>query len=337
MRGLICAVSFACFFLPAIGAEPPQQKDMDLSWAFPMTDKILPPAEDDSVVRQIPGSVKSYTQAQIDDLSHPPDWFPEEHAPMPPVVQHGGGKTVPACASCHLASGLGHPESANLAGLSAEYLARQIADFKSGARNDPPRERMTEIAKGLSDDDAKQASEWFATLKPSIWEKVVETNIVPKTFVDKGHMRFVLPGGGTEPVGDRIIELPQDPVRIASRDPHCGFIAYVPVGSIAKGEALVKTGDSGKTIPCSICHGPSLTGLGEVPRIAGRSPIYIVRQLYAFQTGARIGGLAELMKAVTAQLNQDDMVAIAAYVASRDPLGETQPAATSNAKQSPQR
>jgi hypothetical protein len=77
----------------------------------------------------------------------------------------------------------------------------------------------------------------------------------------------------TATVDHRIIELPQEPLRVTSHDPHSGFVAYVPVGSIAKGERLVTTGGSGKTITCSICHGQSLTGMGEVPRIAGRSPL----------------------------------------------------------------
>jgi len=178
---------------------------------------------------------------------------------------------------------------------------------------------MSEIAKGLSEDDAKQAAEWFASLKPNVWEKVVETDTVPETYVNDGHRRYIRPGGGMEPIGHRIIEVPQDPLRVTCRDPHTGFLVYVPVGSIARGEELVTTGGSGKTIPCSICHGPSLTGLGEVPRIAGHSPTYIVRQLSGFQTGARTSGMAQLMKAVVAQMDQDDMVAIAAYVASRTP------------------
>src|SRR5437773_12501271 len=65
------------------------------------------------------------------------------------------------------------------------------------------------------------------------------------------------------PIGNRIIELPEDPVRAQSRDPHSGFVAHVPTGSLAKGEALVSSGNSGKTIPCAICHGSTLQGLGE--------------------------------------------------------------------------
>ena len=321
MRNVVCVVAFGLLFVPAVGGEPPQQGNgMDLTWAFPVPDKDFPP-EDNSAVRKVPGSAKSYTQGQVDDLYNPPDWFPEEHGPMPQVVQHGKGTQTPGCASCHLASGLGHPESANLTGLSTSYLMRQLKDFQGGLRTEP-RQRMSMIAKGLSEEDAKQATEWFASLKPSVWEKVVETDTVPKTYVSDGHRRYVRPGGETEPIGHRIIEVPQDPLRVTSRDPHCGFIVYVPVGSIARGEELVTTGGSGKTFACAICHGPSLTGLGEVPDIAGHSPTYIVRQLYGFQTGARTSGMAQLMKAVVAQLGQDDMVAIAAYVASRAPRSE---------------
>jgi cytochrome c553 len=32
-----------------------------------------------------------------------------------------------ACGSCHLMSGQGHPESADIAGMPAEYLIRQMA------------------------------------------------------------------------------------------------------------------------------------------------------------------------------------------------------------------
>src|SRR5438128_1204704 len=158
-----------------------------------------------------------------------------------------------------------------------------------------------------------------AGLKPGVWTKVVETATVPKSYVGSGAMRFAAPEGGTEPIGNRIIVLPQDAVRAHSRDPHSGFIDYVPVGSLAKGKALVTSGGSGQTVPCAICHGASLKGLGEVPGITGRPPIYVVRQLNDMQNGNRTGSLAELMKAVVAKLSIEDMVAIAAYLGSLEP------------------
>jgi cytochrome c553 len=101
--------------------------------------------------------------------------------------------------------------------------------------------------------------------------------------------------------------------------PARGFIAYVPVGSIKKGEAFVKTGGSGKSVACAICHGDSLQGLGNVPRRAGLHPIYIARQLYQFKDGTRNAGDAALMKKPVMQMTDEDIVAIAAYLGSLNP------------------
>ena len=302
----------------------PQQAGQDLTWAYPVPDKNPPPAGDAKELKRLPGSSKSFTQAQIDDQLNPPDWYPEEHAALPDIVQHGF--QVQACGSCHLMSGYGHPESAMLAGLPVEYMMRQMSDFKSGTRKDPMAygpsgraARMNAIAKGLPEEDMRQAVAFFAALKPAVWYKVEEAQTVPKTWVNGGRMRLPLPGGGTEPLGNRIVTLPQDPERVERRDPHSGFIAYVPPGSLKKGETLVKTGGSGKTIACEICHGEGLKGLGDVPRLAGIHPIYIVRQLYNFQIGANSSTAGAQMKKVAEKLTEDDMIAIAAYAASLKP------------------
>ena len=129
---------------------------------------------------------------------------------------------------------------------------------------------MIEIAQAISDADARAASEYFASLKPGVWTKVIETDTVPQTYLGPGAMRFVSPGGGSEPIGNRIIVVPQDAARAASRDARSGFIDYVPTGSIKRGERLVTAGD-GKTVPCGICHGPTLRGLAEIPPLAGRT------------------------------------------------------------------
>jgi cytochrome c553 len=312
MKKTLCVALFISAV--SIGVYSQQRAGADLSWAFPVKNGDLPPEE--AGPKSVPGSTKTYTQAQIEDLSNPPDWFPEEHPPAPQIVQRGHGDAL-ACGACHLMSGVGHPESADMTGFTTEYIRRQMVDFKSGARKEP--NRMNTIAAALSDDEIRQASEWFAKLKPYAWTKVVEATMVPKTFVGQGRMRFAQPGGGMEALGNRIITLPQDQSRVTKRDPHSGFIAYVPQGSIKKGEAFVKTGGSGKSVACAICHGDSLQGLGNVPRIAGLHPIYIVRQLHQFKDGTRNGGDAPLMKKPVSQMTDDDMIAIAAYVGSLNP------------------
>jgi cytochrome c553 len=298
----------------SLAVHSQQQQGKDLSWAFPVKNGDLPP--EPAGPKTVPDSKKTYDQAQIEDLSNPPDWFPEQHPPAPQIVQHGHGDAL-ACGACHLMSGVGHPESADMAGMKAEYIRRQMADFKSGIRKEP--NRMNTIANALSDEEIRQSAEWFATLKPYVWTKVVEATMVPKTFVGGGRMRFAQPGGGMEPLGNRIITLPQDQTRVTKRDPHSGFIAYVPPGSLKKGEAFVKTGGSGKSVQCAICHGDNLQGLGNVPRIAGLHPIYIARQLYQFKDGSRNGGDAQLMKKPVAEMSDADIIAIAAYVGSLNP------------------
>jgi cytochrome c553 len=267
-------------------------------WAYPVGPPPVPP--DNTVLKQMPGSTRQYTQAQINDGFNPPDWYPDEHPPMPRIVSNGHAPSVRACTQCHLTSGSGHPESSSVAGLPVAYVVRQFAAFKNGERKGIRATNMIEFAKAISDDEVRISAEYFSGLKPRPWIRVVETDTVPVSRLGPGTMRFAVPEGGTEPIGNRIIELPEDPVRAQSRDPHSGFVAHVPTGSLTK--ALVSTGNSGKTIPCAICHGQTLQGLGEVPSIVGRSPMYMFRQLNDMQNGNRTGSLVALMQAVVAKL-----------------------------------
>jgi cytochrome c553 len=160
------------------------------------------------------------------------------------------------------------------------------------------------------------------------WIRVVETDLVPKTRID-GNLFLPISQAKTEPIAGRIVEVPEDEEQAETyRNPHSGFIAYVPVGSLRKGKDLVTTGGArvvgkevirGKTTPCITCHGPDLKGVADIPPIAGRSPSYIVRQMWDMQQGTRNGDAAKLMKPVLNSLTPEDLVAIAAYVSSRVP------------------
>ena len=101
-------------------------------WAYPEKSPAAP--WDAVVLKQIPGSTKKFTQAQIEDNFNPPDWFPGDHPPMPDIVAHGRPPAVSACAKCHISNGAGHPESSDLAGLPPAYVRQQIEDFKNGDR-----------------------------------------------------------------------------------------------------------------------------------------------------------------------------------------------------------
>jgi cytochrome c553 len=317
MRALVSIAALGMLVLPAVQAHAQAPAQSLPEWAYP----VAPPPKRPDAVKpiQLPGSTKQYTQAQIDDRFSPPDWYPQEHPPLPDVVAHGRPPNGLACALCHLTSGGGHPESAGISGLPVQYFLRQMAEFKSGIRKGMRGGVMIQIAKAISDDDMKAAAEYFGSMKYPVWYKVVETDAVPKSYLGNGAMRFPVENGGTEPIGNRIIELPQSDLSAESRDPRTGFVAHVPTGSIKKGEMIVATGAGGKTIACAACHGVDLKGVSEVPPITGRSPMYIYRQLNDIKIGARSGLWTPLMKRVVAQLTDDDMIAISAYLASREP------------------
>ena len=280
------------------------------------------PAAPDPAPQQVPGSTASLTAAQTRDAFNPPDWHPAAHPPMPESVAHGRRPEMRACGFCHLVNGQGRPENASLAGLPAAYIVQQMANFKNGDRKSAepkmgPPNAMIQDAKAANDEEIRSAAAYFASFPFRKWIRVVETADVPKTRI-AGSMH-VPDGNGTEPLGQRIIEMPEDLRRTELRDASSGFVAYVPKGSIAKGESLVKTGGAGKTVACGTCHGADLKGLGPVPPLAGRSPSYTVRQLFDMQQGVRKGPWSALMKSAVEKLTVDDMIAIAAYTASREP------------------
>jgi cytochrome c553 len=281
------------------------------------------PAPPDTSVKHLNGSTGAFTRAQISDRFGPADWYPGDHPAMPDVVAHGKKADVFACSLCHYPNGKGRPENAGVANLPVSYFIQQMNDFRSGARKSAePRKANTNtmitIAKGMTEDEIKAAAEYFGSMKWTPWIKVVETKTVPKTRI-AGGMFLTVEGGEKEPIGQRIIETPEDTEGTeVLRDARSGFIAYVPEGSLKKGEALVTTGAS-KTTKCGVCHGENLTGLGPVPGIAGRSPSYLMRQMFDMQQGARHGVWSDLMKPVLTNLTEADMLAISAYAASRKP------------------
>ena len=63
--------------------------------------------------------------------------------------------------------------------------------------------------------------------------------------------------------------------------------------------------------------------MDPVPMLAGRSPSYLVRQLYDVQHGFRKGEWTVQMKPVVARLSADDMMDIAAYLSSLSVAPET--------------
>jgi cytochrome c553 len=314
------AVAIACVVLPisaATAADAPPQ------WAYPETNRDYKPPADDGTLLHVPDSTAGYTWTQLRDRFTAPVWHPGDHGPLPDIVANGRKPDVLACGFCHRADGPGGPENADLAGLPKSYILQQMADYKSGARGTAapsriPPSLMIGLAKAVSDAEVQTAAAYFSGLKPRKRITVVQSDAAPKSYI-AGVLWAAAEGNEREPLGGRILEVPDNLVQFESRDPRSTFTAYVPVGSLAKGEALVTKGGPGKTVACAPCHGQDLKGLGPLPSIAGRSPSYMFRQLYDFKHGARAGEWSPLMVQVVSNLDQEDMLPIVAYLASLDP------------------
>ena len=292
------------------------------AWAYPWAPEIKLPV-DDGIARRVPDSGAIYSLTQINELFAAVVWHPANHPAPPEVVAVGRKPDFRACASCQRADGAGGSENASLAGLPAAYIVQQLLDYKSGARkfSGPPRGPsvlMVASARAMTDDEIRVAADYFSSLKLKPAYAVIESAKVPRSYV----IRVVTlrsPGDATEEIGQRIVEIPVDTDQFEHRDPRAKFVAYVPPGSIAKGEALVKSGGAGTTIACTTCHGADLKGVGPIPDIAGRSPSYTLRQLYDIQQGTRAGAMSVQMTPIVEKLTNADMNAIAAYLASQQP------------------
>lgn len=291
----------------------------DWSWAFPRGIPAVPDTPDTVKPYGLPGSTRHFTEAELHDLGRAVDWFPDEHPamPAPAAMGHGAAK---ACSFCHLPSGDGRPENSPLAGLSADYIERQVAAFADGSRQSAipgaaAGRLMTVTAKAAPAAEVAEAAAYYSKLPFTPHVAVVETREIahPRPY----RFAYVLDAGPKEPIGERIVEVPADAERFELRDPHIGYTAYVPEGSLARGKALVESGGASAQ-PCEACHGRGLQG-DMAPPLAGRFPTSIIRQLMAFKAGTRSNPEASPMRAIATDLSTADMIALAAYAGSLKP------------------
>ena len=316
--GIWSATTLAASATPPPKPVPPRPP----SWAYPGNPQPPPGApkpKPDPRPYTVPGSKLMFTRAQL-NLFNPPDWHPQDHPAMPPLIAHGRPPAVNACGYCHLPSGQGRPENATLAGLPVRYFIQQMADFKRGARvssvaHRAPADNMVANAKAISPREVAVAAAYFARIKPHQPLTVVETDTVPVT-VEKSWILAMVPGGRREPINGRMIETPSDLERFEKRDGRTPITVYVPRGAIARGRAIA-TGRTGRAeVACVSCHGQRLEGEGDIPGLKGRLPTSLVRQIYDFRSGSRHGVNAPPMRTVAVALNQRDIVDVIAYVAS---------------------
>ncbi|GAC1613167.1 MAG: c-type cytochrome [Novosphingobium sp.] len=291
------------------------------AWAFgspPARPPETPPADRRYTV---PGSSARLTRAQVRDRLVLADWFPGDHPPMPAPVGHARAKAVAACGFCHLPSGDGRPENASIAGLPRDYIMAQVRAFRDGTRRSAvpghvPTALMAQVARAASDAEVAEAAGYFAALTRHGHTRVIEATTIPA--VESGGFVFrPKPDGGTETLGRRIVELPDDFERFELRDPRITYRAFVPPGSMARGAKVAANWGGNGSLACASCHGQDLRGQGLIPPLAGRSASYLARQLANFQRGARNAPADAPMRQVAAHMSEDDVIALAAYLASR--------------------
>jgi cytochrome c553 len=305
-------------------------------WAFPgfggQVDTAEPPA---SGVVRLAGSPVILHRPDFDG-THAVDWFPQTHPPAPDVVLHAKGNSSFACGYCHLPDGRGRPENARLQGLPADYIVEQVQAFASGTRRAAvpyiPTRLMAEVAHDIDPADLQAAADYFSRFKLQSHTRVVETATIPAASA--WHFVYRFDRRKQEALGQRIVEGPVDDARFELRDPETLYIAYVPMGAIARGRAIAEHGAPG--VPgCASCHGKALVG------IAGASPSFLARQLMNFRSHARNDPGAAQMQAVAAQLTDTQIIDAAAYVGSHKPWTRAEMAGMMNSEnagpQSPRR
>ena len=87
-------------------------------------------------------------------------------APAKPDLGKGGASSAQVCAACHTADGSrGAPANPIIAGQHAEYLVKQLVEFKANKRKNPV---MNGMAAPLSEEDIRNVSAFYAakTAKP---------------------------------------------------------------------------------------------------------------------------------------------------------------------------
>ena len=182
------------------------------------------------------------------------------------LVLYGNKNGATACIECHGAHGAGNATAGfpRLAGMNADYLAKQLHDYRGGKRSDPV---MQPIAKALSDAEIGEVVAYFAAQR-----------VTTATVVD-----------------DKALW--------------------------AQGERIALTGFWDHDVPaCISCHGPGGRGVGvHFPKLAGQHASYISKQLKAWRVGTRANDPQTLMKGIAQRLPENEVAAVAAYLASLPP------------------
>ncbi|EQB8914478.1 c-type cytochrome [Vibrio fluvialis] len=81
------------------------------------------------------------------------------------IYQGDWDRNIPACSTCHGASGMGVATFPRLASQHADYLKNQLHSWKNGTRQGDPLNMMATIAGKLTDDEIENLAFYFASFR----------------------------------------------------------------------------------------------------------------------------------------------------------------------------
>lgn len=187
-------VDFAAEPLWAYGFTTVRQPGETAAPQAPPSRRFRPnePADEQTRLRTVAGSEARYSLLDVRDNANVVDWFPGDHpSPMPGIIQRGPaglGDRRWGCGSCHLPNGMGRPENAPAGGLPAGYILRQLQDFRSGLRRTadprkPNTNTMAALARGMTEQEMREAADYFSAVPYVGRIRVVESGFVPPTRI----------------------------------------------------------------------------------------------------------------------------------------------------------
>lgn len=93
---------------------------------------------------------------------------------------------------------------------------------------------------------------------------------------------------------------------------------------LEQGRKLATQGDWDRYIvACVSCHGVGNQGNGSVfPGLAGQHPGYIAQQIKAWQNGTRTNDPQQLMAVIAKRMNDEDIAAVSAWLATQPAKGQ---------------
>ena len=95
----------------------------------------------------------------------------------------------------------------------------------------------------------------------------------------------------------------------------CAVFAFALTGA---GGANAQDAAAGETLyqsVCKNCHGPTAKGMASFPKLAGNTAEYLSTRLERYRAGEKVGPNTALMRPHAKELSDEDIAALAEYIA----------------------